>query len=212
MRVVSALLGLVVTSTWVVAQDSAATRTFDGEPVGAPPRGFTFAATRQPQPGVWAVRAASDGPHLVHDADSPVQAGVSLAIAPGDALQDVVVAARVKLGGPGAGGLIWRYQDAQNYYAVGLDLSRHELAMYRVVQGNRIRIDREDDLELDAAAWHSLRVIHESGEARVYLSGIRVFEVRDRTFRSGVSGVWAASGTRAAFDDLRIQVHRDRER
>jgi hypothetical protein len=211
MRAASAVLYAVTASALVAAQQPAP-RTFEQDAAGAPPPGFTFAATRQPAPGTWLIRAAPDGHHLVHEADDPAQAGVSLAIAGAESLRAVTVAARVKLTGRGAAGLVWRYVDAQNYYAVGLDLARHELAMYRVVQGNRIRVDREDDIELDGSAWHSLKVVHEDASARVYLSGIRVFEVRDRTFDAGAAGLWAASGTRAGFDDFRIQPGKDRDR
>jgi hypothetical protein len=203
----------VLLAVGAVAAQRAPARTFETDPAGAAPPGFTFAATRQPQAGTWVVRADSGGHHLVHEADDPVQPGVSLAMIPAPALlRDVVVAVRIKLTGGGSGGLVWHYEDAQNYYAVGLDLARHELAMYRVVQGNRIRVDREDDLELDDHAWHSLKVVHEDNSARVYLSGIRVFEVRDRTFRAGATGLWAASGSRVAFDDLRTEPAKERER
>ena len=77
-------------------------------------------------------------------------------------------------------GLVWKYQDPLNHYSAQLDLAKQELAMYRVVNGNRIRIEREDDLELDPDAWHSLKIFHERGEIRVYLGGIRVLSERDR--------------------------------
>ena len=78
--------------------------------------------------------------------------------------------------------------------------------MYRVVNGNRIRLEREDDLELDPDAWHSLRVFQESGEIRVYLGGIRVFSERDRLPRARASvGIWAGGDSTVMFDDFRIE-------
>jgi hypothetical protein len=192
---------------------AALVRTFDRDRPGGPPDGFTLVATRQPAPGAWVVRRDAAGQHLVHEADSPVQPGFSLAVAVPADHRNVVVSARVKLtGGDRSAGLVWRFRDARNYYAATLDLARHELALVRVVQGNRIRLGREDDLELDAAAWHTLKVIHEDSEIRVYLGGIRVLAQRDRTFRAGAAGLWASSGTTAAFDDFRVQPVRERER
>jgi hypothetical protein len=93
-----------------------------------------------------------------------------------------------------------------NHYAVQLDLVRQDISMYRVVSGNRIRIEREDDLELDPEAWHSLRVLQERGEIRVYLGGIRVFGERDRLPRVPANvGLWAAGDATVMFDDFRVE-------
>ena len=63
---------------------------------------------------------------------------------------DVSVSARVRLaGGQRSGGIVWRVQDAENYYLARLDLDRQDIGLYRVAGGNRTRIEGEDDLELD---------------------------------------------------------------
>ena len=67
------------------------------------------------------------------------------------------------IGGGRSAGVVWKYQDPMNHYSAQLDLARQELAMYRVVNGNRIRLEREDDLELDPDAWHSLKMFQENG-------------------------------------------------
>jgi hypothetical protein len=124
-------------------------------------------------------------------------------------LRDLQVSVRVRLaGGSLVGGLVWRYQDEHNHYQILLDLTRRELAMYRVVAGNRIRVEREDGLELDPAAWHTLKIVHEQSEIRVSLGGIRVFEENDRTFGAGRAGVVAGGIADVWFDDLRIEAER----
>ena len=46
---------------------------------------------------------------------------------------------RLKLtDGEHVGGLVWRYQDAENFYLAALDLRVQQLSLYRVVRGNRI--------------------------------------------------------------------------
>ncbi len=54
------------------------------------------------------------------------------------------------------------------------------MALYRVTRGNRIRLEFEDDLELDRDAWHVVRVEHADGRIRVSLGGIGVMRARDR--------------------------------
>jgi hypothetical protein len=184
--------------------------TFDEERAGSAPAGFTLAAMRQPAAGNWLVRRTGANGYLAHDAgparDAPE--GFALAIAPVAAMRDVVISVRLRLaGGSLAGGLVWRYQDEHNHYQILLDLAHRELAMYRVVAGNRIKVEREDGLELDAA-WHTLKIVHDRSEVRVSLGGIRVFEDDDRTFGAGRVGVIASGGADVWFDDLRVGPER----
>ena len=110
------------------------------------------------------------------------------------------------IGGGRTAGLVWKYQDPMNHYSAQLDLAKQELAIYRVVNGNRIRLEREDDLELDPDAWHSLKIFQERGEIRVYLGGIRVFSERDRLPRGRASvGMWTGGDSTVMFDDFRIE-------
>jgi hypothetical protein len=89
---------------------------------------------------------------------------------------------------------------------VSLDLAAQEISLYRVARGNRIRLEREDDLELDPNAWHSLRVEHEDGRIRVALGGIGVIRAREREIdEGGRAGVWSAGAATTWFDDVHVQ-------
>src|SRR5918993_662872 len=94
----------------------------------------------------------------------------ALALVDGAAPADLRLSARLKLTeGARVGGLVWQYQGPDNFYAASLDLNAQEVALYRVSRGNRIRLEFEDDLELDRDAWHVLRVEHAGGRIRVAL-------------------------------------------
>lgn len=188
-------------------------RTFDTDPPGQPPPGFTFAAMRQSAPGAFVVRRTGADGHVVHAAD-PAAMGFSIAIAAGEPLGDLMVSVRLRLAGGGrAGGVVWRYVDASNYYAAVLDLSRAELSLFRVVNGNMIEIEEENDLELDLNAWHALKVVHDDAQVRVSLGGIRVFtddeRRHSRLLPEGRAGLFAAGGSEVWFDDLRIVPDRE---
>ena len=182
--------------------------TFDTYAAGAPPADFALLAMRQPQPGVWRVDRDGSQAFLTHAADAAAT-GYALALGPAPPLRDLSVAARVKLaGGARTGGLVWRCQDASNYFAVLLDLTRGVLSMYRVVDGNRVTIEREGDLELDPDAWHTLKVVHDGTHVYVSLGGIRVINERDGRldrFGPGRAGVIATGDSDVRFDDLRIE-------
>lgn len=191
-------------------------RTFDEDAVGTPPPGFTLAVARQQSAGRWLVRAEGSNHHLTHLADPAASGGFSLAVLDAPHPAHVRASVRLKLtDGERVGGLVWRYQDAENFYLAALDLRAQDLALYRVVRGNRVRLDEEDDLELDTSAWHSVRVVHDEDDIRVSLGGIGVMRARDRTFTAGGrAGVWSGGAATTWFDDFRVEpeVERGRDR
>jgi hypothetical protein len=197
-----------------LAAQAAPVRTFDADPPDSTPADFTFAAMRQPSAGVWRIGSRPGERFLVHDAD-PAATGYALALAPGGGpLRDLQMTARLKLaGGARAGGFVWRYQDPQNYYAVVLDLQAGVLSMHRIVDGNRITIEREDNLELDPGGWHRLKVVHDDASVYVSIGGIRVINERSRQldrFGPGLAGLLATGDSEVWFDDLGIEPDRDR--
>jgi len=194
------------------AAQSVLVRTFEDDKIGAPPAGFVTAAGREASADGWTVRREGNGRVLAHQGSASPPDGFAVAVLSGAQYQDVEVSVRVKAtGGSRSAGLVFKYQDALNHYVVQLDLAKQEVAIYRVSSGNRIRLEREDDLELDPEAWHALKVLQEDGEIRVYLGGIRVFDDRDRPSRgpAGV-GVWVSGDTTCLFDDFRVEDETDR--
>ena len=187
-------------------------RTFDDDPIGSAPPGLTFPVARQQAAAKWSVRADGPGRYLTHAADASASGGLSLAVLDSAHPSQMRVSVRVKLvDGERVGGLVWRYQDQDNFYLAALDLRLQELALYRVVRGNRIRLDDEDELELDTSAWHSVRVVQDDDDIQVSLGGIGVMRARDLTFtEGGRAGVWSVGGGTAWFDDLRVEPEDDR--
>jgi hypothetical protein len=200
----SAPLGVLAAATLAAA---ARVQTFDAEPVGRPPAGFTFHVVRHPSPVQWTVQRDGANGFVAHDADPAGRDGFALAVLDTEPAGRTTVSVRVRMpAGARSGGLIWNVQDADNYYLARLDLERQDLGLYRVVHGNRVRIEGEDDLDLDRDAWHTLKIVHESENIRVYLGGIRVLRARDRTLeRRGPIGLWCTGDTAAHFDDLRVE-------
>ena len=169
-----------------------------------------MAAGRDAAADTWTVRREGNARVLVHEGRPSPPDSFSVAIFPATQFQEVAVSVRLKTtGGARTAGLVWKYQDAMNHYAVQLDLATQDLAMYRVANGNRIRLEREDDLELDPDAWHSLKISLREGYVRVYLGGIRVYSERDRQ-SGGPTGVglWVSGDSTVMFDDFRVADER----
>jgi len=200
---VAAALALSVAS----ASAQAVLRSFDQDAAGSPPGGFTFAAARLANGGRWMVRADGADRYMTHISEPAAGEGFALAVLDTMPPSELRLSARIKLAdGARAGGLVWRYQNPENFYAVSLDLTAQEISLYRVARGNRIRLEVEDDLELDPNAWHALRVEHEDGRIRVALGGIGVIRARERTAdEGGRAGVWSAGAATTSFDDIQVQ-------
>ena len=195
---------LIAAAIGVHAQ--AVLRTFDQDKPGLAPAGFAFTMARQASPGRWLVRSDAGQQHLAHIADAASPAGLAIAVLAGASFPNVRASVRIRFSdGEFTGGLVWRYQNPQNFYAATLDLRTQEIALDRIVNGNRVRLEREGELELDPNAWHSIRIEHEGDRVRVSLGGIGVIRTRDRALAAaGQVGIWSGGNATTAFDDVRV--------
>jgi hypothetical protein len=179
--------------------------TFDDTTPGRQPQGFVFADGQAGTSHAWQV--ARDGSNVVLAHTGDARGGVALAIAPGSPLGSSAISARLRFpDGPSVAGVTWRHRDPQNYYSVALDLRAQSVRIYRVVAGNRTRLEDEDDLELDPAAWHTVKVEDTGGRMRVWIDGVPVVDGRDRSSpEPGAVGVWTNGEATAWFDDLQAE-------
>ena len=179
--------------------------TFDDMRVGHPPAGFDLLATGGTKEGKWEVTRDGSNTILAQLAPADVRASSRLALVRDVSLRDVSLAVRLKPGGVGrSAGIIWRYSSEGDYYLARLDLAEQEVSLYRVLRGNRSRLEDREDLELDASTWHTLKIEHRGERVRLWLNGIPVANTRDRTIDlPGRVGVWTNGDSTAWFDDLR---------
>ena len=92
---------------------------FDKDEVGKAPAGFDFAVTAKKQPGRWVVAKDGDN-HVLAQVDRDKTARrFAMALVKNASYRDLKISVKAK---PVAGevemvaGLVWRYQDADNYY------------------------------------------------------------------------------------------------
>lgn len=212
-RVALAAVALASVATTVARSQPRVERTFDDDRVGVQPSGFLFAQMKGAPAGRWVVQRAGQDTFLAQLGEASSDRGTVLALIDGQGheYEDVRVSTRMRLaGGERAAGVVWRYQDAEHFYLASLDLAAQRIDVFRIAQGNRVRIKSEDDLSLDPHAWHTLTVVHEENEIRLYIGGIRVFEFWDRALRrAGRAGVWSTANTVAHFDAVRVQPEVD---
>lgn len=195
------LLGTAVSAQRLVVD-------FDHDVVGSPPDGFFFSAARQATSGRWEVFGSSARRHLVHQADPSVTLrGIAVAGFSFTAPEDIRVTTRLRtLDGDRAGGVVWRYTDANNFYFMAVFHGARSAALVRVTGGNRVMLHSVSDVDLDADAWHVMSVVHDGEDIRGSIDGIGILRARDRVLKGGDrAGVWSAGNTTTWFDDLVIE-------
>jgi hypothetical protein len=134
------------------------------------------------------------------------------AVLPATSLQDGFVQVRFKpLSGreDQAGGVVWRWRDANNYYVARANVLEDNVVAYKVVAGRRIPLLPTGTppgtygvrAKVAAGAWHMLRVEFQGPEASVTYDGQRLFAVRDTTFlETGKVGMWSKADSVTEFE------------
>jgi hypothetical protein len=195
---------------------------FDDQKPGEAPKGMSCALTGKGRPGAWKVTADASAPTPPNvlaqtDADSTSHR-FPVCVADGPMAVDVDLSVRFKpVSGAAdqAGGLVWRYQDQDNYYLVRANALEGNVVLYKVEQGKRTDIDPKGagpfaygkKANVPAAAWSTLRVVAKGNLFETYLNGEKLYDVEDGTFAAGGKvGVWTKADSVTYFDDLKLTV------
>jgi hypothetical protein len=185
---------------------------FEDQPAGTAPADFAYFRSASGKPGSWLVQARGDAPsgkHVLVQSDADRSADRFLmAIADQPPLRDVRVAVRCRmLEGriDQACGLVFRYQDAQNYYVTRANALEGNVRLYHVRNGRRTQIASWEG-PISADAWHELVAEARADRIRVLFDGKPVLKESDETFASaGAVGLWVKADSVTAFDELRIE-------
>jgi hypothetical protein len=109
-----------------------------------------------------------------------------------------------------AGGVIWRVQDANNFYVFRANANENNAVLYKTVNGKRTPLDivgRKGGYGVKetvaSGQWHALRVEFAGNHFKAYYDGKHLFDVEDNTFGgAGKVGVWTKADSVTAFDDF----------
>jgi len=214
------ILGLLLLSTVVAAQTSARrVIDFESDKVGQAPAMFSFALTGSGRPGVWVVRkdeAAVDRGNVLAqtDADS-TSYRFPVAVFNDVKTKDVDVSVRfrpVSGGVDQAAGLVWRYQDANNYYIVRANALEGNVVLYKVENGKRTDLPLKGsgrtygkNADVPKNKWGQMGVTVRGSLFTVSLNGQGLYEVEDTTFTApGKVGLWTKADSVTYFDDLTV--------
>src|SRR5437764_13713412 len=101
-----------------------------------------------------------------------------------------------------AGGVIWRLQDANNYYIARANALENNVTIYHTIKGKRTEKKRAN-IKVASGQWHRLRVDFGGSHFTVTFDGRKAIEWEDDTFRdAGKVGVWTKADSVTGFDDF----------
>jgi len=209
---------IVLLATSVVSPQTT-TFDFNNEKVGEAPSGFSTALTGKGRPGKWVVMKDDASPNQGNvlaqtDADR-TDYRFPVCVYDGLTAKEVDVTVKFKpvsgRGDQGAG-IVWRYQDKDNYYIVRANALEGNVVLYKVENGKRTDLALVGKgrtygmkTKVPSGAWGTLRVVADGDLFEVYHNDKKLYEVKDETFKeAGKIGLWTKADSVIYFDDLQV--------
>jgi hypothetical protein len=195
------------------AEEKTALFRFSKEEVGKLPAGWKAEKTGTGEGSVWKVVADETAPSkhglvLAQTAAGPGSL-FNVCVAVDTKFQDGEIRVSFKaIRGEKdqGGGVVWRYQDANNYYIARMNPLEDNFRVYKVVAGKRIQLQTKEDLKVPAGEWHTLKVAQKGDHIECYLDGTKHLEAKDDTFpKAGSIGLWTKADAQTYFDDLQVK-------
>ena len=185
---------------------------FSKEDAGSMPAGWKAEHTGKGEGSIWKVEADALAPGktgyaLAQCAESP-SAYFNICVVEGTSYQDLKLQVSFKaLRGHNdqGGGVVWRYQDANNYYIARMNPLEDNFRVYKVVGGKRIQLESKEGIKIPEGTWRVIAIEHEGDHIQCFLDGVKSLDVHDRVFpNAGKIGLWTKSDAQTLFDGFTV--------
>lgn len=193
------LFSLFVTVTNLQAQT---TELIDFEKATAEGLPGTWAAAS----GTWKITRSSVGQEMQQAGSTP--RGFNICTYSKVNAKNVEIEVRIKaLTGmtDQGGGLIWRYQDKENYYLARANPLENNFRLYTVVNGSRSQL-QSVNITMNTGEWFVIKILTVDDKIECYYNSKKIISRTDGTFKeAGLIGLWTKADAVSVFDDLRIR-------
>ena len=183
---------------------SAETINFDDMKTGGPPTGWTATQTGSGT-ARWAIEKDESAPSKPNVLKQSGAATFPVCIKNDANLRDGFVEVKFKpVAGKEdqAGGVIWRAQDANNYYIARANALEDNVTIYHTINGKRVAF-KNINTKVTSGVWHTLRVDFAGDKFTVTFDGAKVIEATDESFaNAGKVGVWTKADSFTLFDNF----------
>jgi hypothetical protein len=213
MRCISTMAVILTMATVLWAADAKKREfRFKKEDLGKVPGGWTVAKTGTGEGSVWKVVADDSAPSktglvLAQTAESP-NALFNICVVNDSNYKNLVLSVSfkaIKGNLDQGGGLVWRYNDANNYYIARVNPLEDNFRIYKVQDGKRSQF-ASADVKVPAGEWHTIKIEHKDDHIECYLDSRLYLDVKDSTFSgAGKIGLWSKADAQSYFDDLKVE-------
>ena len=183
---------------------SAETVNFDNLKIGEAPPGWTATQTGSGS-AKWRVEKDDSAPSQANVLKQSGEATFPVCFKNNTSLKDGFVEVKFKpVAGKEdqAGGVIWRVQDANNYYVARANALEDNVTIYHTVNGSRVAF-KNINTRVTSGVWHTLRVDFAGNKFTVSFEGKKVIEATDESFKeAGKLGVWTKADSVTLFDNF----------
>jgi hypothetical protein len=182
---------------------------------GKVPKGWKVAKSGKGEGSVWQVVADKTAPgktgHVLAQVAASPRALFNLCVPEKGSYRDVHVSVQfkaVKGDIDQGGGIVWRYQDADNYYVARMNPLEENFRLYKVVSGKRIQLaTTKNDVKVLSGTWHKLAIRHIGDHIECFLDGKKLLDAKDDTIaQAGLVGLWTKADAQTYFDMFLVQA------
>ena len=195
---------ITAASIFAASAAFAETINFDSDSPGALPAGWEQGVTGKGAPR-WAVKADASAPSKPNVLEQSGSGTFPWCVLRKTSVENGFVEVRFKpMSGSEdqAGGIIWRWQDGNNYYVARANALENNVSLYHTTHGRRNTL-KYVDAPVAKNAWHTLRVEFSGKRIKVALDGKTYIEQEDAHMTgAGAVGLWTKADSVTAFDDF----------
>src|SRR5437868_10228189 len=194
----------IMTMTVATGLAMAETVNFDDMKTGTPPPGWTATQTGSGT-AKWAIEKDNSAPSKPNLLKQSGQATFPICFKNDTNIKDGFVEVKFKpVAGKEdqAGGVIWRVQDANNYYIARANALEDNVTIYHTINGSRVAF-KNINTKVTSGVWHTLRVDFAGNKFTVSFDGNKVIDANDESFKeAGKVGVWTKADSVTEFDNF----------
>jgi hypothetical protein len=212
MRKGKCVLCVLVVLMLVAAEDKARAWRFTKAAEGKVPKGWKVDKTGMGEGTSWKVLADATAPsgagYVLAQVGKSPNAVFNLCVAEGTSYQNLELKVAFKANEgelDRGGGLVWRYQDHDNYYITRMNPLEDNFRVYKVINGKREQLGTVENIKVESGAWHTIHVTHVGKKIVCSLDAKPLLEVEDAAIeKAGAVGLWTKADARSSFDDLTV--------
>ena len=196
---------------------------FSNLAAGRPPTNFSVALAGGGRPGEWKILMDEVPPLLAplspqapvlsrravvaQTGADPTDERFPMLIYDGETFKDFKLTTRFKMVSGAMeqmAGVVFRFQNASNFYVIRASALGHNLRFYKVVDGVRAS-PIGPQMDISVGVWHTLAVQGLGNQITCWLDGNLVMPpLNDNTFTTGKIGFWTKSDAVSYFGDTAI--------